>query len=99
MRGMSGLYDARKSGAGHLLSFTGTDTIPAIDYLEDIYGADSDRELVGGSVPATEHSVMCLGSKEGEIETIRRLVTQVYPCLLYTSVAGFHDSQLNSVSM
>lgn len=71
MRGMSGLYDARKSGAGHLLSFTGTDTIPAIDYLEDIYGADSDRELVGGSVPATEHSVMCLGSKEGEIETIR----------------------------
>lgn len=60
MRGMSGMHDAARSGAAHLLSFTGTDTIPAIDYLEDYYGADSEKELVGGSVPATEHSVMTL---------------------------------------
>lgn len=60
MRGMSGVHDAARSGAGHLLSFTGTDTIPAIDYLEAYYGADSEKELVGGSVPATEHSVMTL---------------------------------------
>jgi nicotinamide phosphoribosyltransferase len=60
MRGMSGVHDAARSGAGHLLSFTGTDTIPAIDYLEEYYGADSEKELVGGSVPATEHSVMTL---------------------------------------
>ncbi|MGE8701195.1 MAG: nicotinate phosphoribosyltransferase [Achromobacter sp.] len=91
MRGMAGLYDARKCGAGHLLSFTGTDTIPAIDYLEDIYNADSDRELIGGSVPATEHSVMCLGSKEGEIETIRRLVKQVYPAGIVSVVSDTWD--------
>ena len=91
MRGMAGLHDARKCGAGHLLSFTGTDTIPAIDYLEDLYGADSDRELIGGSVPATEHSVMCLGSKEGEIETIRRLVTQVYPAGIVSVVSDTWD--------
>lgn len=60
MRGMSGVHDAARSGAGHLLSFTGTDTIPAIDYLEAYYGANSEKELVGGSVPATEHSVMTL---------------------------------------
>ncbi len=60
MRGMSGVHDAARSGAAHLLSFTGTDTIPAIDYLEDYYGANSEQELVGGSVPATEHSVMTL---------------------------------------
>jgi len=60
MRGMSGVHDAMRCGAGHLLSFTGTDTIPAIDYLEDHYGADADRELVGGSIPASEHSVMAL---------------------------------------
>lgn len=60
MRGMSGVHDAMRSGAGHLLSFYGTDTIPAIDYLEDYYGANADQELVGGSVPATEHSVMTL---------------------------------------
>lgn len=60
MRGMSGVHDAMRCGAGHLLSFFGTDTIPAIDYLEDFYQANTDTELVGGSVPATEHSVMSL---------------------------------------
>ena len=60
MRGMSGVHDAMRCGTGHLLSFTGTDTIPAIDYAEDFYGADADKELVGGSIPATEHSVMTL---------------------------------------
>jgi nicotinamide phosphoribosyltransferase len=60
MRGMSGVHDAARSGSGHLLSFYGTDTIPAIDYIEDYYGADSEAELIGGSVPATEHSVMTL---------------------------------------
>jgi nicotinamide phosphoribosyltransferase len=58
-RGMFGLEAACMSGAGHLFSFTGTDTIPAIDFLEEYYNADSDKELVGGSVPATEHSVAC----------------------------------------
>lgn len=52
MRGMGSLESACVSGAGHLLSFTGTDTIPSIDFLEDYYNADSDKELIGGSVPA-----------------------------------------------
>lgn len=60
MRGMSGVHDAMRCGIGHLLSFTGTDTIPAIDYAEDYYGANADTELVGGSIPASEHSVMTL---------------------------------------
>ena len=60
-RGHSSFESAKTSGAAHLLSFTGTDTIPAIDFLEDYYNADSDKELVGGSVSATEHSVMCMG--------------------------------------
>jgi nicotinamide phosphoribosyltransferase len=78
-RGMSGLEDACLSGAAHLLSFTGTDTIPAIDFLENYYGADVEKELVGGSVAATEHSVMCMGSEAGERETYRRLIQDVYP--------------------
>lgn len=79
MRGLSGVHDAASSGAGHLLSFAGTDTISAIDYLEDYYNADTTKELVGGSVPATEHSVMAMGTKEAEIETFRRLITEIYP--------------------
>lgn len=56
-RGMSGPEDAARSGAAHLLSFTGSDTVSAIDYLEDYYNANSDEELIAGSVPATEHSI------------------------------------------
>ncbi len=55
MRGMFGLEASITSGAAHLLSFTGTDTIPAIDYLEEYYYGT--QTFIGGSVPATEHSV------------------------------------------
>lgn len=79
MRGMGGIEASLISSAGHLLSFTGTDTIPAIDLLERYYEANSDTELVGGSVAATEHSVMCMGTAEGEFETFRRLICDVYP--------------------
>lgn len=78
-RGMAGLEAAKMSGAAHLLSFTGTDSIPAIDFLEQYYNADVTKELVGGSVPATEHSVMCMGTKENEIGSFRRLINEIYP--------------------
>ena len=90
-RGMFGLEAAVTSGAAHLLSFTGTDTIPAIDFLEEYYGANSDHELIGGSVPATEHSVMCMGGDSNEIETFRRLITQVYPKGIVSIVSDTWD--------
>lgn len=79
MRGMNGLEAAKMSGAGHLLSFKGTDTIPAIKFLEKYYHADSSLELIGASVPATEHSVMCMGGKETEKDTYLRLINDIYP--------------------
>lgn len=56
-RGMSGPEDSARSGSAHLVPFCGTDNVSAVDYLEDYYGANVDNELVGGSVPATEHSI------------------------------------------
>lgn len=56
MRGRSSI-ESTFNQAGHLLSFTGTDTIPAVLFLEQYYGANIENELVGASVPATEHSV------------------------------------------
>lgn len=75
MRGMSSVESAILSGMGHLLSFTGTDTIPAIYALRNSYKATG---LIGASVPATEHSVMSMGTKDNEIETFRRLL-KTYP--------------------
>jgi nicotinamide phosphoribosyltransferase len=78
-RGMSGMQDAALTGAGHLTSFVGTDTIPAIDLAERYYNADATQTLVGTSVPASEHSVMCMGGKDDELGTFRRFVTELYP--------------------
>ena len=91
MRGMSGIEDACLSAAAHLLSFTGTDTIPAIDFLEDYYDADADQELIGGSVAATEHSVMCMGTMENEIDTFQRLIGVVYPSGVVSIVSDTWD--------
>lgn len=79
MRGMSSLETAKASGAGHLLSFEGTDTIPAIMYMEEFYNANIENELIGTSIPATEHSVQCSYGKEDELETYKHLITNVYP--------------------
>jgi nicotinamide phosphoribosyltransferase len=89
MRGMSGIHDATQSGAAHLLSFYGTDTISSIDYLENYYsGGDT---FVGGSVPATEHSVMCMGGADEEIETFRRLICDLYPSGIVSIVSDTWD--------
>jgi len=74
-RGMGSPEAAVLSGIGHLLSFRGTDTIPAIKLLRDCYNGEG---LIGGSVPATEHMVMCLGGRETERTTFRRLLG-LYP--------------------
>ncbi|RQO65054.1 nicotinate phosphoribosyltransferase [Pedobacter sp. KBW01] len=91
MRGMGGIEAAVTSAAGHLLSFTGTDTIPAIDFLEEYYNANSDEELIGGSVAATEHSVMCMGTNTGELETFKRLIQEVYPNGIVSIVSDTWD--------
>ena len=88
MRGMSGVHDAAQSGIGHLVSFKGTDTIPAIDYIYEYYGS---TDLVGASVPASEHSVMSAGGKETEIETYRRLITKIYPAGIVSIVSDTWD--------
>jgi nicotinamide phosphoribosyltransferase len=59
MRGMPGVVQASRAGSGHCASFTGTDTLGAIDYIEDYYGfgLDLDAYFIAGSIPATEHAV------------------------------------------
>jgi nicotinamide phosphoribosyltransferase len=87
-RGMSGNQDAIMSGMGHLLSFNGTDTVPAILAAKEYYGASLG---CGGSVPATEHSVMCAGGQEGEFDTFRRLITETYPTGIVSIVSDTWD--------
>lgn len=90
-RGMMGVEAAILSGMGHLTCFTGTDTSPAILALERFYNANIETELIGGSVPATEHSVMSAGGKENEFYTYKRLVTEVCPAGIISIVSDTWD--------
>lgn len=78
-RGFSSVESATTSGMGHLLSFVGTDTVPSIIAAENYYNANVEKELVGTSIPATEHSVACSYGKDGEKEYYRRMIQEVYP--------------------
>lgn len=95
MRGHTSIHSAAKSGAGHLLWFLGTDTLPAIDFLDYYYG-----ERVGHSIPASEHSTMTsniqsripeLSLRDAETETFRDLLTRVYPSGLLALVSDSYN--------
>ena len=88
MRGMSGVVDGAKSGAGHLLSFAGTDVLSAVHYVNEYYHGKST--FVGGSVPASEHSVMSTESKDEELEVFRRLI-KMYPSGIVSLVSDTYD--------
>lgn len=91
MRGMAGLEAAIISGMAHMTSFVGSETIPAIAALEEYYGANSDNELIAATVPATEHSVMCAGGEEDELQTFKRLINELYPSGFVSIVSDTWD--------
>lgn len=72
-RGQTSPESAAASGAGHLLSFLGSDNLNAIEWVDYLYPGDNGMVL--GSVAATEHSVMCASGKDDELGTYRRLIT------------------------
>jgi len=77
---------------GHLSMFVGSETIPAIAALEEYYNADAEKELIAGTIPATEHSVMCAGGEgDDEFETFKRLITEVYPSGFVSIVSDTWD--------
>lgn len=90
-RGMSGRMDAAISGMAHLINFVGTDTLGAIEALEYFYNANADKELVGCSIPATEHAVACFSGESGEFELFKHLITNVYPKGMVSLVADGFD--------
>ena len=87
MRGMDSISATISSGLGHATSFMGSDSLPVIHGARKFYGEEGP---VVGSVNATEHSVMCAGSKEDEIGTFRRLL-ETYPTGILSIVSDTWD--------
>ena len=89
MRGRSSV-ESSQNQAGWLLSFNGTDTIPAVLMLEEYYNANMEKGLIGSSVPASEHSIMTSYGKEEEIEAFKRLLEQ-FPSGILSVVSDSFD--------
>ncbi|WP_084182438.1 nicotinate phosphoribosyltransferase [Mycolicibacterium austroafricanum] len=89
-RGMAGMAAAAASGAAHLLSFTGTDSLSALGWIDRFYPGSPAGTIIGGSVPATEHSVMTAGGRDGELATFERLL-DLYPTGIVSVVSDSFD--------
>jgi nicotinamide phosphoribosyltransferase len=87
MRGMAGLEAAVLSGMGHLVAFNGTETVPVLAEIKKYYPLTG---FLAGTVPATEHSVMCAGGKDDEQETFQRLL-DLYPTQILSVVSDTWD--------
>lgn len=92
-RGHRGVQDAMTSGMANLLFSKGTDTLWAIDGVEEFYGADVENEFVAVSVNAFEHAtatqrIAYFGS---ERESIRDIVENIYPRGIVSYVSDSED--------
>lgn len=89
MRGMQGRHaSAISSFAALSIGGNGTDCVPAIELANNFYHDDC---FIGGSVPATEHSVMCVGGEIDEVLTLKRLITEIYPSGIVAAVCDSWD--------
>jgi len=74
-RGVSSVQSAAIGGSAHLINFRGSDTTIASHLIKGYYNTDTVYNL---SVPATEHSIMCMKGRVGEPAMMRR-VLEKYP--------------------
>ena len=87
LRGQTSMDSGITSGACHLSSFLGSDTVPAVDWVQYYYGCEG---LVAASVPATEHSIQT-AFLENDYEYIKHMITKTVPSGIVSVVADGYD--------
>jgi nicotinamide phosphoribosyltransferase len=70
-RGASAGETAILGGMGHLVNFMGTDTFEALEGVMEYYNID---EIVGFSIPASEHSTITSWGRENEVNAYENMV-------------------------
>ncbi len=92
-RGHRGEEDAMVSGAGHLLFSIGSDTLWSIDFFEEYYNADSDKEMIACSVSAFEHATATqrIDYFGNEVESVRDAIKNIYPTGILSYVSDSRD--------
>jgi nicotinamide phosphoribosyltransferase len=72
-RGASSAETATLGGMGHLINFMGTDTFEALEGVMAYYNTD---EIVGFSIPASEHSTITSWGRENEVNAYENMIDQ-----------------------
>lgn len=75
-RGVSCPEQAAIGGAAHLTQFMGTDTMAALQFIQQNYPTQAGL-AVGHSVPATEHSTVTTWGRNGEQASFRHALEQI----------------------
>ena len=86
-RGASSTESSRLAGSAHLLSFSGTDTVPALAIPANYYNSN---EIQGFSVQATEHSVMTAMGPEGEMDQAINVVQNAHDGILSIVIDSYN---------
>ena len=92
-RGDDCLDSALKAAAGWCLSFENTATVPAIPYIEKMFGEDCEKSPFAFGAVSTEHFVMCsnYAADGDEVTFLRRLLTELYPNTSFSAVLDSYD--------
>jgi nicotinamide phosphoribosyltransferase len=85
-RGVSSIETAGIGGGAHLVNFKGSDTMPALEFLDETYG----EECGGFSIPASEHSTITSWGEDHEVDAMRNMLEQ-YPDGLVACVSDSFD--------
>jgi nicotinamide phosphoribosyltransferase len=84
-RGASSSETAILGGMAHLVNFMGTDTAEALVGVMEYYNTD---EVVGFSIPASEHSTITSWGRENEVKAFENMIDQFAgPGKLYACVS------------
>lgn len=83
-RGASSAETATLGGMGHLINFMGTDTFEALEGVMEYYNTD---QIVGFSIPASEHSTITSWGRENEVKAYENMIDRfagegkIYACV------------------
>ncbi len=84
-RGASSTETAMLGGMAHLINFMGTDTAEALVGVMELYNTD---EVVGFSIPASEHSTITSWGRENEVKAFENMIDKFAgPGKLYACVS------------
>ncbi len=105
-RGVETVESAAIGGSAHLVNFMGTDTVAALDLIQQYYsGTDADeidamsiedyrafvkKNMKGFSIPASEHSTITSWGEAGERDAYRNMLKR-YPKGLVACVSDSWD--------